>query len=101
MFVLSSTMCDPIVDKLTTHDLLTTCSQNIETTPDAIKITVDGINVNVSRRGSPIQTDFFNVTYPQKGNFYTTESGTTEGIASGYFIFLHDLPGKTYCNNIC
>lgn len=60
-------------------------------------VTVDGDRIDVSNLLA--KTDFYNVTYPTSPvdiwGPVKAGPGTYRGIATGYFLFLHDLsPGK-------
>ena len=70
------------------------CAFNINTPLSNIEVSVDGTKVDISGLGDPIQTDFFNVTYPKDPVTFwgPVQPGTYRAIAEGYFLFLHDLP---------
>jgi len=73
------------------------CAFNIMTPLQNIQVTLDGMQVNIDGLGPPIETDYFNVTYPKNPLkiWGPINPGTYRAIASGYYIFLNDLsPGK-------
>ena len=75
-------------------DELKQCAFNIKTTSDLIEVSIDGVKVNTSKLGNPIDSDFFNATYPSNpvDVFGPVKPGTYKGIAEGYALFVHDLP---------
>ena len=89
---LTTTMCDRGTEGPVSDADLTQCADNILTPISNIDITVDGKKVDVSK--SFAKTNFFNVTYPQDPVAFTgkIQPGTYRGTATGYFLFLHDLP---------
>ena len=88
---LTTTMCDRATEGPVSDTELKQCAENILTPTSNIQVTVDGKKVDIN--GSPVKTDFFNVTYPQNpiAFFGKIQPGTYSGIATGYFLFLHDL----------
>lgn len=73
------------------------CAFNIMTPVQNIQVTLDGMQVNVDGLGLPIETDFFNITYPSNPLkiWGPINPGTYRALASGYYLFLSDLtPGK-------
>jgi hypothetical protein len=89
---LTTTICERGIEGPLTDSQLAECADNILTPIRNIDVTVDGKKVDVSR--SFDKADFFNVTFPQDplrslGNVIP---GSYRGIATGYFLFLHDLP---------
>jgi hypothetical protein len=89
---LTTTICERGIEGPLTDSQLAECASNILTPIRNIDVTVDGRKVDVSR--SFDKSDFFNVTFPQDpirtlGNVIP---GSYRGIATGYFLFLHDLP---------
>ena len=96
---LSTSECNPGREiKEQTDDKLKACAFNIETPLNNIEVKVDGITLNISKLGKPIETGFFNITYPQNpARFWGDEivSGTHRAIAQGYFLLINPLsPGK-------
>lgn len=78
-----------------TDDELAASADNILTPIKNMQITVDGVKVDLA--GSLVKTDFFNLTFPENpvDIWGAIEPGTYRAIATGYFLFLHDLsPGK-------
>jgi hypothetical protein len=70
-------------------------ADNILTPLQNMKIIVDGLKVDIS--GSPVKTNFFNLTFPNNpiDIWGTILPGSYKAVATGYFLFLHDLsPGK-------
>ncbi|HXV87897.1 MAG TPA: hypothetical protein VD710_02265 [Nitrososphaeraceae archaeon] len=59
---LTTTMCDRGTEGPVSDTELTQCADNILTPTSNIQVTVDGKKVDIN--GSPVKTDFFNVTYP-------------------------------------
>ena len=75
------------------------CAFNIMTPLQNIQVTLDGMQVKVDGLGPPIETDYFNVTYPKNPLkiWGPINPGTYRSIASGYYLFLNDLSlGKHY-----
>ena len=73
------------------------CAFNIMTPVQNIQVALDGKQVNVDGLGPPIETDYFNVSYPSNPLkiWGPINPGTYRAIASGYYLFLSDLsPGK-------
>lgn len=71
---------------------LALCADNISTPPGNIEVTVDGVKVDASKSFG--KTGPFNITFPENAvqKFGTVKAGTYPGMATGYFLFLHDLP---------
>jgi hypothetical protein len=93
---ITSTECDkntPDTKDSTYEELATVCADNILTSPSQMEVKVDNSKVDVSKSLFD-KTGFFNVTYPQDPvNFWgAIGPGTFKGFATGYFLFLHDLP---------
>ena len=62
---LTSTECESGgVGGILTDQELTECAFNINTPLNNIEVSLDGTKIDTSKLGDPIQTDFFNVTYP-------------------------------------
>ena len=93
---LTTTICEKGGSEgILTDEGLAQCADNILTPVSNIMITLDGNTMDVSK--SYEKTDFFNVTFPQNPLTIWGEinPGTYRGIASGYFLYLHDLaPGE-------
>jgi hypothetical protein len=83
--------CGPI----TTDEELADAADNILTHLNNMEVIVDEIKIDL--KGSLVKTGFFNITFPQHpldiwGNI---PPGTYRAIATGYFLFLHNLsPGE-------
>jgi hypothetical protein len=80
---------------LITDAELETSADNILTPNKNMQVMVDGVKVEVS--GLPIKTGFFNLTFPENpiDIWGKVEPGMYRTIATGHFLFLHDLsPGK-------
>jgi len=92
MIPVSLTECDHGTEGVKPDDDLKVCAFNIYKSVSNIKI--DGVPVNTGNLGTPIRTDFFNVTYPHNpiSKFGYVEPGSYRAIASGYLLFLHNLP---------
>lgn len=89
---LTTTMCDRGSEGPVSDTELAQCADNILTPVSNIAVTVDGKKVDVSK--SYAKTNFFNVTYPKDPAAFwgKIQPGTYNGTATGYFLFLHDLP---------
>jgi len=75
---------------------LAVCADNIDTPPSNINVAVDGVKVDASKLKG--KTGLFNVTFPDNAvqKFGPVRPGTYPGMATGYFLFLHDLPAGTH-----
>ncbi|MEP6576206.1 MAG: hypothetical protein ABJB85_07255 [Nitrososphaerota archaeon] len=83
--------------QIKTDDDLKECAFNILTPLDRMEVMIDGIKVDTSKLGTPIRTEFFNITYPQDpAHFWgPTIPGTHKAITEGYFLLLPPMsPGK-------
>jgi hypothetical protein len=92
---ITTTSCDKGTPPTMTDDELRECADNILTPPSNMKVMLDGKEVNVSNLLG--RTGFYNVTYPVNpiDIWGPIKPGTYRAIATGYFLFLHDLsPGK-------
>lgn len=89
---LTTTICETGGESSLTDTELAQCADNILTPVSNIVVNVDGRKVDVSK--SFYKTGFFNITFPQDTVHFwgNTEPGSERGIATGYFLFLHDLP---------
>jgi len=89
---LSTTICETGGEPSMTDTELAQCADNILTPVSNIDVNVDGRKVDVSK--SFDKSGFFNFTFPQDPvRFWgDTKPGPERGIATGYFLFLHDLP---------
>ena len=69
------------------------CAFNILTPIDNIEVILDGAKIDLKNLGQPIQTNFFNVTYPQNplDLWGEVKPGIYRAIAEGYFLFLNNL----------
>ena len=66
MFDLSATECENGgVEGAMTDDELRTCAFNINTPLSNIEFILDGTKIDVGKLGQPLQSDFFNITYPE------------------------------------
>ena len=67
------------------------CADNILTPLTNMKVVVDGKNMDLE--GSLVKTDFFNFTIPENpiDIWGKINPGTYKALATGYFVFLHDL----------
>jgi hypothetical protein len=95
MLRLTSTECESGgVEGLMTDEQLKDCAFNINTPIENMHLTVDGTEIDLSKLGTPVQTDFFNVTYPQNPTdmWGPVKPGTYRAIAEGYDLFFHGLP---------
>ena len=94
MLHLTSTECESGgVEGIMSDDELKQCAFNILTPIDNIEVILDGTKIDLKNLGQPIQTNFFNVTYPQNPTdmWGEVKPGTYRAIAEGYFLFLHNL----------
>jgi hypothetical protein len=94
---ITTSNCDKGFNPDMTDSQLSECADNILTPISNMNITVDGKRIDVNKLLA--KTDFFNVTYPDPPvdiwGPVPAGPGTYKGIATGYFLFLHDLsPGK-------
>lgn len=92
---ITTSNCDKGFNPAMTDTELTECADNILTPISNMIVTVDGTKIDVSRLLA--KTSFFNVTFPEPpvDIWGAVQPGTYKGIATGYFLFLHDLsPGK-------
>lgn len=89
---LTTTICERGIEGPLSDTELSQCADNILTPVSNIDVTVDGKKVDVSK--SNAKTNFFNVTFPQDPATFMgkAQPGTYKGTATGYFLFLHDLP---------
>jgi len=89
---LTTTICEIGGEGPLTDSQLSECADNIITPVRNIDVTIDGKKVDVSR--SFDKTNFFNVTFPQEPVRFWGDiiPGSYRGTATGYFLFLHDLP---------
>jgi hypothetical protein len=78
-----------------TDNELTAAADNILPPIKNMQVTVDGVKIDLSK--SVVKTDFFNLTFPENpvDIWGPIDPGTYRTIATGYFLFLHDLsPGE-------
>jgi hypothetical protein len=89
---LTTTICERGIEGNLTDTQLKECADNILTPVSNMIVTVDGKQVDVSK--SNAKSNFFNVTFPNHpATFWgPVKPGTYTGTATGYFLFLHDLP---------
>ena len=83
--------CGPML----TDNELAVAADNILTPINNMKVTIDGEKIDFT--GSLVKTNFFNLTFPENpiGIWGTINPGTYRAIATGYFLFFHDLsPGQ-------
>jgi len=75
---------------------LAVCADNINTPPGNIYVTVDDVKVDASKLKG--KTGLFNVTFPENAvqKFGHVIPGIYPGMATGYFLFLHDVPAGTH-----
>ena len=95
MLPITTTFCDSGTDGPMTDTEIAECADNILTPLNNMQVIVDGKNVDLER--SLVQTDFFNITIPKNpiDIWGTIKPGAYKALATGYFIFLHDLsPGE-------
>ena len=91
---ITTTFCDNGTSGPMTDTEIVECADNILTPLNNMKVTVDGKNVDLE--GSLVKTDFFNFTIPENpiDIWGKINPGTYKALATGYFVFLHDLsPG--------
>jgi len=96
---ITTTFCEKAIKgtcgTITTDSELAESANNILTPIRNMQVTVDGVNVDLS--GLPVKTDFFSLTFPKDPVeiWGKIEPGTYRTLATGHFLFLHDLsPGK-------
>ena len=95
MFDLSATECENGgVEGTMTDDELRTCAFNINTPLSNIEFILDGTKIDVGKLGQPLQSDFFNIAYPENPVtiWGPVKPGTYRALSEGYYLFLHDLP---------
>jgi hypothetical protein len=95
MLPITTTFCDSGTAGPMSDTEIVECADNILTPLNNMKVNVDGKNVNLDR--SLIKTDFFNITIPEHpiDIWGAINPGTYKALATGYFLFLHDLsPGQ-------
>jgi hypothetical protein len=92
---LTTTICERGIETEELAPNLAECADNIMTPLENIKVTVDGVPVDVEKLNG--KTGLFNVTFPDnpiKEVYGNPKPGTYPWMATGYFLFLHDLtPG--------
>lgn len=96
---ITTTFCEKVTTitcgPITTDEELAESADNILTPVKNMEVTVDGIKVSLE--GYLVKTNFFNVTFPENpvDIFGPINPGTYRSLATGYFLFLHDLsPGE-------
>jgi hypothetical protein len=91
MLPITTTFCDNSTEGPMTDIEIVECADNILTPLNNMKVTVAGKNVDLD--GSLVKTDFFNITIPENpiDIWGTINPGTYKALATGYFVFLHDL----------
>jgi hypothetical protein len=89
---LTTSICERGGEGPLTDSQLIECADNIVTPVENIDVRVDGNRVDISK--SFDKTNFFNVTFPQDPVRFWGDiiPGSYRGTATGYFLFLHDLP---------
>ena len=95
MFDLSATECENGgVEGTMTDDELRACAFNINTPLSNIEFILDGTKIDVGKLGQPLQSDFFNIAYPENPVtiWGPVKPGTYRALSEGYYLFLHDLP---------
>lgn len=99
MLPLSMTECSSGgTEAIMDDNALKECAFNVETTSDLIEVSIDGVKVNTTKLGNPIDSDFFNVTFPSNpiDMLGSVKPGTYRAIAEGLALFIHDLPVGTH-----
>jgi hypothetical protein len=99
MVPVSMTDCESgATEDIMDDNALKECAFNVKTTSDLIEVSIDGEKVNTTKLGNPIDSDFFNVTYPSNplDVFGSVKPGTYRAIAEGLALFIHDLPVGTH-----
>lgn len=88
---ITTTFCDSGISGPMTDTEIVECADNILTPLNNMKVVVDGKNMDLE--GSLVKTDFFNITIPKNpiDIWGTINPGTYKALATGYFVFLHDL----------
>jgi hypothetical protein len=88
---ITTTFCDSGTAGPMTDTEIVECADNILTPLNNMKVVVDGKNMDLE--GSLVKTDFFNITIPKNpiDIWGTINPGTYKALATGYFVFLHDL----------
>jgi hypothetical protein len=95
MLPVSMTDCESgATEDIMDDNALKGCAFNVKTSSDLIEVSIDGEKVNATKLGNPIDSDFFNVTYPSNplDAFGSVKPGSYRSIAEGFALFLHDLP---------
>ena len=87
---ITTTFCDSGTSGPMTDTEIVECADNILTPLNNMKVMVDGKNMDL---GLLVKTDFFNITFPKNpiDIWGTINPGTYKALATGYFVFLHDL----------
>jgi hypothetical protein len=100
MVPLTTSECDAGTEGSLTDKELVDCADNIVTPISNIEVTVDGKKVDIN--GSPVKTNFFNVTYPENplDIFGAVKPGTYKGIATGYFLYLNGMTAGEHKINL-
>ena len=92
---ITTTFCEKAIKgtcgSLMTDAELATAADNILTPINNMKVTIDDEKIDFT--GSLVKTNFFNLTFPETpiDIWGTINPGTYRAIATGYFLFLHDL----------
>ena len=88
---ITTTFCDSGTAGPMTDTEIVECADNILTPLNNMKVTIDGKKVDLE--GSLVKTDFFNFTIPENpiDIWGKINPGTYKALATGYFVFLHDL----------
>ena len=88
---ITTTFCDSGTAGPMTDTEIVECADNILTPLNNMKVVVDGKNMDLE--GSLVKTDFFNFTIPENpiDIWGKINPGTYKALATGYFVFLHDL----------
>ena len=88
---ITTTFCDSGTAGPMTDTEIVECADNILTPLNNMKVTIDAKKVDLE--GSLVKTDFFNFTIPENpiDIWGKINPGTYKALATGYFVFLHDL----------
>ena len=88
---ITTTFCDSGTAGPMSDTEIVECADNILTPLNNMKVVVDGKNMDLE--GSLVKTDFFNITIPKNpiDIWGKINPGTYKALATGYFVFLHDL----------
>ena len=87
----TTTFCDSGTTGPMTDTEIAECADNILTPLNNMKVTVDENDIDL--KGLLVKTDFFNFTIPENpiDIWGTIKPGVYKALATGYFVFLHDL----------